>query len=320
MAQLQTTGITGSLTASSNITTSGDLAVNGGNITSTANILNISSGDTINFANNLKITGSISASSTIRTSGGIIANGTAFSTTSTTFGLLDENVTILNLGGDVATHNLSTNYVGAPNFILHSSGNAQYRVRNRSETLVDNADIGSFNVFGVTSSNPGSGLSTRGGMRVRWDGTSGGGKTAILASTPTTLYTPLIVHKSGIIVSDNIEQNGSYVNTGYTVKTTNHSFSLSDHTVYFVTGSVTGTLPDASSVAGVEYVIKKGTNCRLLLTASVGDDFDFSNTGSIQLNTLGAAYIVKIKSMNAGSNYSWVILQVNDVGGSFLPV
>ena len=88
MAQLQATGITGSLT------TTGDLAVNGGDITSTAAILNINAGGTVAVQDNFVITGTLSSSGKIITAGDLSVNGGDLNSTATNFALLASPTTV----------------------------------------------------------------------------------------------------------------------------------------------------------------------------------------------------------------------------------
>lgn len=80
--------ITGSLT------TTGDLAVNGGDITSTAAILNINAGGTVAVQDNFVITGTLSSSGKIITAGDLSVNGGTLNTTATNFALLASPTTV----------------------------------------------------------------------------------------------------------------------------------------------------------------------------------------------------------------------------------
>jgi len=88
MAQLQTTSITGSLT------TTGNLAVNGGDITSTAAILNINASGTVRVQDNLVVTGTLSSSGKITTADDLIVNGGVLESFATNFTLLSLPTTV----------------------------------------------------------------------------------------------------------------------------------------------------------------------------------------------------------------------------------
>lgn len=108
MAQLQTTSITGSLSASSNITTAGDLAVNGGDITSTAAVLNINAGGHVAVQDNFVITGTLSSSGKIITANDLFVNGGDLNSTATNFDLL-ASPTVVNFASSASVLYLGLN-------------------------------------------------------------------------------------------------------------------------------------------------------------------------------------------------------------------
>jgi hypothetical protein len=125
--------------------------------------------------------------------------------------------------------------------------------------------------------------------------------------------------KNDLFAEGLIFHSGSYVNKGFLIKNTNHNFSTSDdHTVWFISGSVTGTLPQINiGNVGIEYVIRKTIGCSLLLRTTSPDTIEFSTISSISLTGLENTFMkIKAVSTSAGSN-TWLLLSFDSIASGF---
>lgn len=152
----------------------------------------------------LEVNGSVTITGTLRISSDLEVNGGDITSTSTTFNLLNTNVSTLNIGAkatsvifsDSTTTGsiLRLNSVGAPSNL----SSPQINIYNYTSSINNNVDLGMYNILadnGVGS------LSTRGGVRVRYDGAAGAGKIAfVIGSAGGGVSTYTTVNTGGLSV------------------------------------------------------------------------------------------------------------------------
>jgi hypothetical protein len=175
--------------------------------------LNVGAGDGISVsADSIAVDGTVVRTTGTQSIAGIktfsddiAINGGDLTTTAETFNLLNTNASIINVGGSADEYNLSTNNSSTPTtFNITGFGTNQVRLRNVTGSIIDNADIGMFNVLAPSSSASGAGLSTKGGIRVRWDGTSAAGKVATVVgnASSNTVTTITTTSTSGLTINN----------------------------------------------------------------------------------------------------------------------
>lgn len=225
------------------ITATGDLSVNGGDLSTTAttfNLLNVTA-TTINFAGaatTLEIgaaTGTTNINNDLDVDGDVNIDGGDLTVSTATFNLANTNATTINLGGVTTAFNLGTNSAAATTFTLGANtntGNTFKVASSTSGTVNYTTDVtsGTVNAWQTVSGtvNIGSSgtiqLGTSGlaattvliggavtGNILKISGTAAG--TAILSSDVTSGTVDVFTDSTGII---NIGGQGSTINIGNT--------------------------------------------------------------------------------------------------------